>query len=48
MLMPENMDDPDVFVEAIRAGARAYIKKPASGEEAKRRLGNMLETREGK
>jgi DNA-binding NarL/FixJ family response regulator len=41
-LMPENMDDPDVIVEAVRAGARAYIKKPTSGEEMKRRLTKML------
>jgi len=48
LLMPENMDDPDVIVEAVRAGAKAYIKKPTSGEEVKRRLGNMLKSREGK
>jgi len=42
LLMPENMDDPDVIVEAVRAGARAYIKKPTSGEEMKSRLTKML------
>ena len=48
LLMPENMDDPDVIVEAVRAGAKAYIKKPTSGEEIKRRLDNLLRRREEK
>jgi len=48
LLMPENMDDPDVIVEAVRAGAKAYIKKPLSGEEIKRRLDNLLRRREEK
>ena len=47
-LMPENMDDPDVIVEAVRAGAKAYMKKPTSGEEIKRRLTKMLRRSEGK
>ena len=41
LLMPENMDDPEVIVEAVRAGAKAYIKKPTSGEEMKKRLANL-------
>jgi len=41
-LMPENMDDPDVIVEAVRAGAKSYMKKPTSGEEIKERLTKML------
>ena len=48
LLMPENMDDPDVIVEAVRAGAKAYIKKPTSGEEVKRRLTKLLKRREEK
>jgi two-component system chemotaxis response regulator CheY len=48
LLVPENMDDPDVIVEAVRAGAKAYIKKPTSGEEVKRRLSSMLNRREEK
>ncbi len=48
LLIPENMDDPDVIVEAVRAGAKAYIKKPLSGEEIKKRLGNLLRRREEK
>ncbi len=48
LLMPENMDDPDIIVEAVRAGAKAYIKKPTSGEEMKERLTKLLRRREGK
>ncbi len=46
LLIPEDMDDPDVIVEAVRAGAKAYIKKPTSGEEIKGRLARLL-TRKG-
>ena len=31
LLMPENIDDPDIIVEAVRAGAKSYMKKPTSG-----------------
>ena len=48
LLIPENMDDPDVIVEAVRAGAKSYIKKPTSGEEVKRRLANLIRRREVK
>jgi len=48
LLMPEDMDDPDVIVEAVRAGAKAYIKKPTSGEEIKARLTKLLRRREEK
>jgi two-component system, chemotaxis family, chemotaxis protein CheY len=46
LLMPENLDDPDVIVGAVRAGAKAYIKKSASGEEMKRQLAKMTGRRE--
>ena len=46
MLLPENMDDPDLIVAGVRAGATAYIKKPISGEEIKKRLSNLLRRRE--
>ena len=46
MLLPENMDDPDLIVAGVRAGATAYIKKPISGEEIKKRLTNLLRRRE--
>lgn len=42
LLIPERMDDPDIIVEAVRAGARAYIKKPLSGEEINKRLGKLI------
>ena len=48
LLIPENMDDPDIIVEAVRAGAKAYIKKPTSGEEMKERLTKLLRRREEK
>ena len=46
LLIPEDRDDPDVIVEAVRAGAKAYIKKPMSSEEVQRRLANLLKRRE--
>jgi two-component system chemotaxis response regulator CheY len=46
LLIPDNMDDPDLIVEGVRAGATAYIKKPLSGAEIKKRLSNMLRRRE--
>ncbi len=48
LLIPQNMDDPDIIVEAVRAGAKAYIKKPTSGEEIKARLTKLLKRREEK
>ena len=48
LLIPLNMDDPDIIVEAVRAGAKAYIKKPTSGEEIKARLTKLLKRREEK
>jgi CheY-like chemotaxis protein len=42
LMIPENMDEPEVIVEAVRAGAKAYIKKPTSGGEMKRRLVNLV------
>jgi len=48
LLIPEGMDDPDVIVEAVRAGAKSYMKKPTSGEEIKSRLDKMLRRREEK
>jgi len=42
LMMPENMDDPDIIVEAVRAGAKSYMKKPTSGEELKGRLTKLI------
>lgn len=36
----ENM--PDIIVEAVRAGARGYIRKPISPEEMKKRIEGAL------
>ena len=48
LLIPEDMEDPEVIVEAVRAGAKSYIKKPISGEEIKVRLTKVLRRREEK
>jgi len=48
LLIPATMDDPDVIIEAVEAGAKAYIRKPVSGEELDRRLTQLLQRREGK
>ena len=48
LLIPAYMADPDVIVEAVRAGAKAYIKKPTSGTVIKRRAANNLIRSEGK
>jgi two-component system chemotaxis response regulator CheY len=45
LLIPEDMDDPDIIVEAVRAGAKSYIKKPTSGEEIEKRLSSLLRRR---
>jgi len=42
LLIPEDIDDPDIIVEAVRAGAKAYMKKPTSGEELKERLTKLI------
>jgi len=42
LLIPEKMDDPDVIVEAVRAGAKSFIKKPLSGEEISKRLSRLM------
>ena len=42
LLMPENIDDPEIIVQAVRAGARSFIKKPTSGEEMGTRLSKLL------
>lgn len=48
LLMPEDIDDPDIIVEAVRAGAKSYIRKPTSGEELKGRLTRLLTKKEEK
>jgi hypothetical protein len=40
LLIPPYLADDDIFFEAVTAGAKAYIKKPASGMVNKRRATN--------
>ena len=47
-LMQENMDDPDVIIEVVKAGAKSFMKKPTSGEEMKERLNKLVRRREEK
>ena len=48
LLIPEDAVDPDIIVRAIKAGAKAYVRKPASSTEARRHLSWLLATRDGK
>ncbi|MGD1118332.1 MAG: hypothetical protein ABR886_02455 [Dehalococcoidales bacterium] len=38
LLIPAYMTDPNVIVAAVKAGAKAYIKKPTSSSLFQRRL----------
>ncbi len=42
LLIPEQLDIPDVIVDAVRAGAKGYMRKPISPEELKARIGSAL------
>jgi DNA-binding NarL/FixJ family response regulator len=48
LLIPAYMTDPNIIVEAVRAGAKAYIKKPTSGEDLKERLTKLMGRRQEK
>jgi len=48
LLIPEDMDNPDVIIEVVKAGAKAYIKKPTSVEEINGRLTRLLKREEEK
>jgi DNA-binding NarL/FixJ family response regulator len=48
LMMPEHMDDPDAIIDAVRAGARSFIKKHKMDAETKRRLDYILRKREVK
>jgi two-component system chemotaxis response regulator CheY len=43
MLIMESTDIPDIIVEAVRAGAKGYIKKPLSEAEIEKRISGALE-----
>jgi two-component system chemotaxis response regulator CheY len=42
MLIIESTDIPDIIVEAVRAGAKGYIKKPLSEAEIEKRISGAL------
>jgi two-component system chemotaxis response regulator CheY len=42
MLIAESADNPDIIVEAVRAGACGYMRKPLSAEEIEARIGSAL------
>lgn len=42
LMIPEQMDVADVIVDAVRAGAGGYMRKPISPEELKMRIGSAL------
>ncbi len=42
LMIPQQMDIPDVIVDAVRAGAKGYMRKPISPEELKARIGSAL------
>ncbi len=42
LMIPEKLDIADVIVDAVRAGAKGYMKKPISPEELKARIGSAL------
>lgn len=42
MLIVDSLDIPDIIVEAVRAGAKGYMKKPISEEEIEKRIGGAL------
>lgn len=48
LLIPGSVADKNVIAEGIKVGGRAYIEKPISGEEIKKRLSRILIRSEGK
>ena len=42
MLIVDSLDIPDIIVEAVRAGAKGYMKKPISEEEIEKRISGAL------
>lgn len=42
LMVPEQLDIPEVIVDAVRAGVSGYIKKPLSPEDIKRRIEGTL------
>jgi two-component system chemotaxis response regulator CheY len=42
MVLDETVDTPDIIVEAVRAGAKGYIRKPLSETEIVKRISGAL------
>lgn len=42
LMIPERLDEPDVIVDAVRAGVKGYIREPISPDELKAQLGKTL------
>jgi two-component system chemotaxis response regulator CheY len=45
MLITESTDIPDIIVEAVRAGAKGYMRKPVSAEEIEASIESALRRR---
>ena len=43
MLIVESPETPEIIVEAVRAGAKGYIRKPLSEGEIEKRISGALE-----
>ncbi|MEA2075358.1 MAG: response regulator [Euryarchaeota archaeon] len=44
ILIPESFDRPEMVADALRMGAKGYMKKPISEEEIERRIGGALKS----
>ena len=42
MLIEESTDIPDIIVEAVRAGAKGYMRKPISESEIEKRISGAM------
>ncbi len=42
LMIPECLDEPDVIVDAVRAGVNGYIKEPVSPDKLEALLGKTL------
>ncbi|RJS82816.1 response regulator [Methanophagales archaeon] len=45
ILIPESMDVPDIIVDAVRAGAKGYMRKPISAEEIEAHIRSAMRRR---
>jgi len=42
IIVPEQLDNTDVIVDVVRAGAKGFMRKPISPEQLKARIGSAL------